>query len=352
MSQGLDIVVDWDGNQVTQASVTIRRLSGASLLLGRSADEVIDWIPRLYSLCGKAQTAAARLALAAARRDAVPVEPAVVRAIVSEQAQEHLWRLLRDWPPLLGVAPRDADLALWFRRLARADTAVGAELLVYIEQVLLDMPVDNWLGIPSVDALGAWATASSAHAAQLVTPLLRSPSYPTAIRCLDPALRAADFADASWDADFARSPVWRGAPAETGAYARRRAHPLVQLGGDGLLARLLARLVDLIAVARQLSGADAAAFLADAVTVADNIGLSRVDTARGTLMHRVELADDKVVNYVVVAPTEWNFHPCGGFVSAVAKLRCSDADELRRQVSRWVVAYDPCVDWRMELRRA
>jgi coenzyme F420-reducing hydrogenase alpha subunit len=86
--------------------------------------------------------------------------------------------------------------------------------------------------------------------------------------------------------------------------------------------------------------------------VADNVGLSRVDTARGTLMHRVELADDRVVSYVVVAPTERKFHPIGGFVSAVAKLHGSDGDELRREVSRWVVAYDPCVDWKMELRRA
>jgi hypothetical protein len=352
MSQALDIAVDWDGQRVTGASATIRRLSGAALLVGRSAAEVIEWVPRLYSLCGKAQTVAARLALAAARREPFGEDPAAARSLAAERAQEHLWRLLRDWPPLLAVASRDVDLAGWFRRLTGADAALGSDLASYIEKTLLGMPAGLWLEMQRRDDLAAWTRSSSAHVALLAAPLLHDASAAGAVACLDPGLHAGDFAAGAWDADYARFPVWHGAPAETGVYARWRGHPLVRLGGEGLLARLLARVVDLIVVARQLAQGDQRTPLADAATVAENVGVARVDTARGTLLHRVELSGDQVASYTVVAPTEWNFHPRGAFVSAAARLTGSNADALRRVLSRWVVAYDPCVDWSVELRRA
>jgi hypothetical protein len=351
VNQSLRIDADWDGRRVTAVQVVLRRPSGAPLLVGRSAAEVVEWVPRLYSLCAKAQGVAARLALNAARGRPLIEDEKAAREILAEQAREHLWRLLRDWPPLLGVASRDADLAHWFRRLANADATVGSELLDYIKMDLLDAAPHDWMQLRMDEDIAAWARGSAAHGAALVAALLDDHTEAVGVPFLDPRLGGSDFAVANWHGDFAQTPTWCGSPAETGAFARWRSHPLLR-GGDGLLARLLARLLDLADVAGRLSDESLLASLADASCVADNVGLARVDTARGMLLHRVEMKGDKVADYAVVAPTEWNFHPRGGFAAAAAAIRGDDGDTVRRDVSRWVLAFDPCVDWSLEVRRA
>jgi hypothetical protein len=36
-----------------------------------------------------------------------------------------------------------------------------------------------------------------------------------------------------------------------------------------------------------------------------------VETARGLLMHEIALDGERIADYFIVAPTEWNFHPQG-----------------------------------------
>ena len=349
MKQGLHVDVAWDGRAVNRVNVSLNRMAASTLLVGRKVDEAVGLLPRLYSLCGRAQGIAARLATDAAKQRPHRLDAATARELLIEQVQEHLWRLLRDWPPLYGIPARNAEMATWYRRLGAADAATGRDLADYVEKSLLGTTIQKWLDIADEHQLVSWACGAPGLAPQLVRAVLHRPAEAGAVRCLDPGLCADDFG-APWPADFARAPLWRGAPAETGAYARWRAHPLVQLGGNGLLARVLARLMDLATNVRQLS--NAAPALADASSVADNVGVARVETARGVLLHRVTIDDDRVADYVVVAPTEWNFHRRGGFVSAAARCVGDNAESVRQEISRWVVAYDPCVDWNVELQRA
>ena len=46
-----------------------------------------------------------------------------------------------------------------------------------------------------------------------------------------------------------------------------------------------------------------------------------------------------VLDYRVLAPTEWNFHPDGALARAVAALAPDDLDAARLLAA----AYDPCV---------
>ncbi len=62
--------------------------------------------------------------------------------------------------------------------------------------------------------------------------------------------------------------------------------------------------------------------------------------ARGLLLHSVQL--DRiatVMEYRVLAPTEWNFHPAGSLGQAVASLAPDDRDSARLLAA----AFDPCV---------
>ncbi len=240
---GLRVSVGWNGRRVDHVHVVSARPAAQPLLVGRTPDQAIAWIPRLFSLCGKAQQAAARLALAGARGESAEADPATLRGVLAEQAQEHLWRVLRDWPRCLGLPPRDADFAGWFRRLAAADEQAGADLLAYVEKEILGRPVDPWMALGCRDEIAAWAkfgSGGNAHGGRLAAALLDADGGTGEARCLPLRPDFAAFEAVDWSGEFPQRPTWEGAPAETGAYGRWRAQPMVAASGDGLLARLVA----------------------------------------------------------------------------------------------------------------
>jgi Ni,Fe-hydrogenase I large subunit len=110
---------------------------------------------------------------------------------------------------------------------------------------------------------------------------------------------------------------------------------------NGLSARLLARLAELAVLPAQLRRP-----LANGIRSAsprDGVGLAAVETARGTLIHRVELDGEKVMRYRIVAPTEWNFHPRGAFPRGLAGMPARNEGELRQAAALLAHALDPCV---------
>ena len=81
-------------------------------------------------------------------------------------------------------------------------------------------------------------------------------------------------------------------------------------------------------------------------------GLAAVETARGTLLHRVRLVDQQVADYQIVAPTEWNFHPGGALATGLVALEAADDAQLLGAARLAVHALDPCVAFRVEADHA
>jgi hypothetical protein len=288
--------------RVAAVAVTCRRPVVARVLVGQSAEQAVSLLPLLFSVCGRAQGEAARLALRAARGEAVAPRQDV--AVAREIAGEHLWRLLLDWPRALGLPTQEALLAEARRRLAEPDFADWAATRL----------------TPVLDRLVA-ALAALPMAAASPVPLL-------------PPMTAAQTL-AEWprlDDAFAAGPSWRGGAAETGALARlsgsANPHPL--------LARIEARRAEVLAPPAEVS----------AVPVAPSVGRAVVATARGMLMHEISLTGDRVADYVIVAPTEWNCHGRGPLVSWLAGLT---GDEARTLAPLALLALDPCVPSRIDL---
>lgn len=331
MNEGLAIHLDWDGRRVSRVAIELQRPQAARLLLGMPAAQALATLPRLYRLCAKAQGVAARLALAAANGDVAALSADERRTLLAEQIQEHLWRLLRDWPALLGVAAPQAAFVYWYRRLA----VLPAEAS---ERQTLAAELAHFIGEDIGVSLGPLLLA---HVQQLAA---EQPGV--AYMSLPAELRAADFA-APWPTDFAERPLWQGQPASTGC-----------VGGD-LPQSLWQRLSALIAAAEQLGAALCrdeeipGPALADAVSLPDNGGLARVATARGMLLHRLQLdgqgSTARIARYQVVAPTEWNFHPQGPCAAALAGLEANSEAALRRLAGCWITAFDPCVGWQLDV---
>ena len=314
----LRLELEWDGQRVSAASIRSSRTPVARLLVGLPAERAALLVPRLFSLCGKAQGAAAEFALSAAQglRPAPEVLEKMAGEVALEAIGEHLWRFLLDWPALLGQPSRRELFLQWRRRLVGGPSAtLGADLL-------------DWLEGFALSAVDAPPTHAS-------VPLL-------------PSVSAAEWAGLRVNTAFSVRPEWQASPAETGALARWAELPdIAALCGEGerIAARLAARLADLRFLASALAESAHERFSArlDAATVAPSIGLASVETARGLLLHVMHVKDGMVGGYVIVAPTEWNFHPQGAFIAEMVGMPAGSHLEAEFLARRLALSLDPCV---------
>ena len=348
------------------------------LLGGRTPAEAAKLAGLIFSLCGKAQRVACEAACAAAAGEGAAPGSDASRArslaVALEGAQEHAWRLLLDWPRQAGQ-PADQDSQLRLRQAAADPAAFAATLDALLRDTLLGEPAAAWLA-RDLDAFDAWRRAGATPVARLFASLGEGADTGVSQAALLPALPALDDATAC---DFARlaldtpafcgQPLWQGLPAETGAIARVHAQPLlaawIARRGRGAGARLLARLLELAALPARLCGAGIpagsfgsngcagktlGATLVRAWTLGDNTGLAGVETSRGLLLHVVKLADAKVAQYRIVAPTEWNFHPAGPLFQALSGLDRGEGLEVRARLV--AQSLDPCVAYGIEIENA
>jgi hypothetical protein len=375
----LTVRLAWDGRRVVRVEVeSTRPLIAGRLVAGRSAADAAAMLPRLYSICGRAQGAAARSALAAAAGAATRETCAAQeRAVVLETIQEYLWRISIDWPRAMGRNPEPAAVAAVRQRIGPALQAIGAgggaaiepglgaALLALADEHVYGEPVEAWLARTDADAFDGWVAAGATLPALLQRELTASaPSLGRSATMLMPqptagAIRQALLPSLREDPSFALAPTWDGMTVETGALARVRGEHVVaalaERDGHTVAVRMAARLVELaqllLRVARPEDDA-ACPPRVDAFAVADGEGVAVVETARGLLLHRAVLADGRVADYQVVAPTEWNFHPVGPLVQGLEGEEVTDAGLLERNARLAVDALDPCVACSIELAHA
>jgi hypothetical protein len=147
------------------------------------------------------------------------------------------------------------------------------------------------------------------------------------------------------DAEFCRRPHWQGAAAETGAFARQQGR--VGVTSPAFASRWLARLDDLRDWATAIEKVGAGGTVVSTCLEAGS-GRALVETARGLLMHEIVLDGERIADYFIVAPTEWNFHPQGPLAGWLIERDASDRDAVQIFTARAVAALDPCVRWELE----
>lgn len=324
----LTLVVNWDGSSVGEIEIHSTRPMAAQLLKGKTPAQASHIVPLLFSVCGKAQGAAANAALNAAQQSVWEIA-STERLIVCEAMQEHLWRLLLDWPKLLGLQPQEKLFAGWFALLRKiAAGEVGME--VFLREFARD-----WQG-------GAGTN--------LLVMLEKSACNGTGEARLLPAWSAAEAQQAcagKWDANFSARPEWQGGAAETGARTYYADSPLLRDAPSNALARVLARILDVV----EMASGNAAPRL-NTFSPAAGEGIAVVRTARGLLMHHVRLEQGKVADYTIVAPTEWNFHPQGAFAQDMCGLQEQDGQRLMQLAHIAALSLDPCVEYEVEVIHA
>jgi hypothetical protein len=346
----LAIEVGWRRGVIGDVAIHAQLPAASALLAGQTPAAALAMLSRLYAVCGRAQRACAEFALDAA--GAAPPLAAqrraeLARAVATEAVQEHLWRLLLDWPRQLGAVPRQPDFARWYRRLsgptgvatdeaARTHSPPG---LPWPEALLREIE-SEWLAAPltvlpewaELGRFDAWVERGATSLAQLFARLalaareLEGPGPAAATGAMNPA-------------------------AESGPLARHAEQPwLAALLAHGrhLEAQLAARLVAVTALAAALVAGNEACAV-DADSPAPGRGVALVDTARGVLVHDVTLTAGRIAAYTIRTPTEHHFAAHGPFVGAIDGRRAASAAAAARLAGLWALAFDPCVPWRVSL---
>jgi len=356
----LQLVAHWRDGRVESVEAKNARPLAAGLLRGKTPDEAAQLAGTLFSLCGVAQRHAAIAACRAARGEDFAVDVETERALAIEAVQLHLWRVLLDWPNLFDMAPVRERFGYLHRALGLVRDKVsafevGGQVLNLVGNELLSgffVTMREPRNLTEFSATCARAGSVGKVLAQLIEAGASDPLEATVP--LLPSLCASDLAAAlpnGWPDDaFCRAPHLGGQVYETGSLARQVSNPLVArliTHRHRIAARLFARMVDLSDCASRLRYPMPADMppMVDAARVSDGVGVARVETARGVLLHAVRLEGDTVADYAVVAPTEWNFRPGGVFEHEGAGWEAPDPAYARWRVQALALALDPCVNF-------
>ena len=339
------------------------------LLRGQQGDAAVKTLGNLLTLCAHAQRRTARMALwAAAHQDRAPANPNATLLLQLETARDHLRSMALDWPRRLG---KTGNIGLkWLAgcplplvaptRTAEPDEAVQqvVQLQAWLESDILQMPVLRWFDeYRDSDAFAAWCSAP----AQTAVPLECLAAWQAAAQKLRPETRTLDLLDTdtklqderlraiaedlAQNPDFAQRPQWLGACAETGVWSRLR-HRETATTSHTALSRLQSRWLELLELTHLSVNHQSTLLQSGALPLGPGQAIAWCEMARGLLLHWVQLDEQqRVLDYRVLAPTEWNFHPEGGLARALAELDPADAD----CADYLGLAYDPCVECCIQL---
>ncbi|RLT96406.1 MAG: hypothetical protein D9N11_15010, partial [Ketobacter sp.] len=286
-----------------------------------------------------------------------------------ELLHEHLWTLLVQLPPRLGVRAKTECMAEASQILRCAMSAMDRRsLLSGIYGIKA-----NAEELPAVVDLAGWAAQlhSSLYAGDnsLADELLaatRKQDWRSDYHlCGLQSFYGEDLVSRLiGDPAFGHQPQWQQQPRETGAVVRQAASPQVFQAlqqGWCLQPRLLAILLE---VELLLNWLTAGGFRVDGekedggINISNGniespsprFALSQLQTARGELIHGVELNPDRdrIQRYWIIAPTDWNFHPQGVLHTMVGTLQGAEEEEARQRLSLLVMMMNPCVGWEVQ----
>lgn len=342
-----------------------RPQSLSRLFDGRAPEEAGRLAGQIFSLCGFSQSAAARLAVARAKGRPLSDEERVSAAagLLAERIFETLRALVMQWPGKVPAAVQAAT-GLHLRNALRASRAIVAEAET-------GRVTPETLGAPAA-ALGEVCTGIGLRhhgdlppAGSLLDLLLRDVARDEVFTS-----RPAEMLGPDDDAEVAgllcgqeaytARPFLPNRVMETGAYARHLATAPADKGpgrGKVLTQRLAARFSDLDAATADLLTLSAGRTIAVSGLMndglSDDAGFGAIECARGRLYHAARIGgDERLCDYRILAPTEWNFHPAGPFVETLLSARIGRGETARLRAAKLAALFDPCVAFDIEVKEA
>ena len=351
----------------------------AWMLRGMTPEMTARTIGNIFTLCSHAHRGTCALAFAAAAQPAGALEADTIaqELLCFETIRDHLRAIALEWPRRSLGANRSVPDLGWLDGcpvpLAGLTFSDGAEqadaasrallgLRAWLENDVIGEDLDLWLESgQDPEALPDWCLANSGGlppARYLADHFAMANALVIPMRSLDvldhdharQAVELRRLAESlSGDLNFSQTPVWHGHSAETGPWTRFRHRRTNRASVQTLWTRLASRWVELIEIAAagaRLPGKNSEVLLSSgAISLGSGQAIAWSEMARGLLFHWIRIdKHNAVLDYRVLAPTEWNFHPEGSLSSAVSRLSAGDCASACLLAS----GFDPCVDFSVQ----
>jgi len=363
-----------------------RPLQASKILIGKTPEQALSIIPLLFNICGIAQSHAALSSIQ--QYMLLETNPAVEMCrdmlVLVENAKEHMLRIFIDWPKLFNQDANNSQLAYLSQLIDKFKSAMFYQgkafslnskldidtsklesqiekLEQYLNDYLFSMPPENWLAMDDIDSLIKWAQHCDSIVAHAINTICEqgwasqgySNCYP--LPELDNTTLLNYFNADNVD-QFIAEPEWKGCCYETTVLTRQFKHPLIQSlyqeFQTALITRWVARLIELANIPQQLRSMLNSLTDKNSTKISDSKihpGVAQVEAARGRLIHRVEIDQEIISNYQILAPTEWNFHPRGLITQSLTSLKSNDKKELAQLAHLLINAIDPCVGYELRI---
>jgi hypothetical protein len=329
------------------------------MLEGKPLATIYELVGLIYGVCQYAQQSAAQLILNTTYEQplAVPSE----RLLRLEMIKEHIIAVVQHLAPWLAVdlpAGAAAGIGLWMRAGRDVQPEAVQALKAQVEHQVVALLGQHWRQL--ADA-GAFESAQQCLDNMQDVPLLAR------LMALKSHFLMPDLPDTpensvyqypvhelifeqllSAKSSLVQQPSWYGVALENAPLGR------LAWQGDAIASvhpiwlRILAKLVDLAQLTRAFlsDGMEKEASAIMGCDVRDDLAVSWVETARGRLFHGARINTQGVaLDYAIIAPTEWNFHPQGVVACWLSAWQGSamDAQAFRNQALNLMQIMDPCV---------
>ncbi|UWU25716.1 hydrogenase assembly protein HupF (plasmid) [Rhizobium sp. CB3060] len=329
------------------------------MFIGRRPEEAPVLAGRVFSLCGYSQSVAARLAILNAAGLPMPIEEQLttIAGLLAQRIFETLRALILHWPSSMS-ASLVACAGKYLRgALAASQAIIGESREKKVNPGALAAnarrlaAAAEGLGIAKDGGLSADSSACAVIFQNIKDDRTFSGRRPDPLTAADDAEVVAHLCK---DAPYCALPHLADRVVETGAYARLcdTSRP----GDPHLAQRFMARIRDVCLCLKQLACLakghnDPSELMAGGPVPGGAGGFGVVECGRGRLYHQAEIdANGKLCAYRILAPTEWNFHPAGPFVKTLLSSRIGAHEAAARSVSRLAALFDPCVEFRLNIR--
>ena len=151
---------------------------------------------------------------------------------------------------------------------------------------------------------------------------------------------------------FTAQPSWNNQCYELSWFSRQQKarKPSDGTKNNGLYARMVARPIE---IANLIVRLDTFFIHNKAIeaTKSTAIGMAHSDAARGRLTHYVEVENETIEKLLILAPTEWNFHPKGVAAESLNNLDAENERDLHQQANLLVHSIDPCVAYQLTVEK-
>lgn len=348
-----------------------RRIQPSALLLGRKAGPgLTQLLSILYTLCPAAQCCAWDTATELAMTGSLDPKKRAARAaaLQLEAMGEHMRCFALELPKSLGIdETQDMRPLGALRAKARLATLLDEKarekLLAEALEAARGLLFGEAAPLPSLEERLS-ADDVERRISELRTVLRPVLAYLLALpdelgRCSEARLETMreavrlELTEALKDPDFCLHPKLFSGPVQTSALARR-SHarallPWLLKNGANAFDYFYARLLEL---GHWCRGFEDPALLVSGFSPEPGVGVSFVETARGTLIHRARVENGIVREAAIVAPTEWNFAPGGPAEEALSSIRSEDWSSWEARAGIVLRQFDPCIPFKIKTEAA